>query len=226
MPDLTFEVISAEAVTFAVAPMLSFRLRISNLDADQRIQSIALRCQIQIETPRRHYVPREQERLLDLFGEPERWGRTLRPMLWTHTSATVPPFAGDTITELPVPCSFDFNIAATKYFAGLEDGEVPLNLMFSGTVFFEAEDRVLQVEQISWDKEARYRLPIRVWQEMMDHYYPNSAWLCLRRDVFERLSRYKTQQGIPTWEQTIESIIPARGKSMDDDVSVEGSLPS
>jgi len=226
MPDLNFEVISAEAITFAVAPMLSFRLRITNLDDGQRIQSVALRCQIQIETPRRHYVPREQERLLDLFGEAERWGRTLRPMLWTHTSTTVPPFQGDTIVELPVPCSFDFNVAATKYFAGLEDGEVPLNLMFSGTVFFESEDLGLQVEQISWNKEARYRLPIRVWQEMMDHYYPNSAWLCLRRDVFDRLSRYKTKQGITTWEQTIESIIPAAGKSLDDDVSVEGSLPS
>ncbi len=226
MPDLNFEVINAEAVTFAVAPMLSFRLRITNLDADQQIQSVALRCQIQIETPRRHYVPREQGRLLDLFGEPERWGSTLRPMLWTHTSTTVPPFAGDTLVELPVPCSFDFNVAATKYFAGLENGEVPLNLMFSGTVFFETEDSGLRVEQISWDKEARYRLPVHVWQKMMDHYYPNSAWLCLRRDVFDRLARYKTEQGIATWEQTIESIIPAQGKSLDDDLSVEGSLPS
>jgi len=226
MPDLNFEVINAETVTFAMAPMLSFRLRITNLDAEQRIQSVALRCQIQIETPRRHYVPREQEALLDLFGEPERWGRTLRPMLWTHAGVTVPPFAGETVVELPVPCSFDFNIAATKYFAGLEDGEVPLNLMFSGTVFFETEAGGLRVEQISWDKEARYRLPVNVWQEMMDHYYPNSAWLCLRRDVFDRLARYKTEQGIPTWEQTIESIIPAHGKSLDDDVSVEGSLPS
>jgi len=225
MPDLNFEVINAETVTFAVAPMLSFRLRITNLDADQRIQSVALRCQIQIETPRRHYVPHEQEALLDLFGEPERWGRTLRPMLWTHAGVTVPPFAGETVVELPVPCSFDFNIAATKYFAGLEDGEVPLNLMFSGTVFFEVEDSGLTVEQISWDKEARYRLPINVWQQMMDHYYPNSAWLCLRRDVFDRLARYKTEQGLATWEQAIESIIPARGKSLDD-VSVEGSLPS
>ena len=146
-------------------------------------------------------------------------------MLWTHAGVTVPPFAGETVVELPVPCSFDFNIAATKYFAGLEDGEVPLNLMFSGTVFFEVEDSGLTVEQISWDKEARYRLPINVWQQMMDHYYPNSAWLCLRRDVFDRLARYKTEQGLATWEQAIESIIPARGKSLDD-VSVEGSLPS
>src|SRR5215813_12408966 len=226
MPDLNFEVINAETVTFAVAPMLSFRLRITNLDADQQIQSVALRCQIQIETPRRHYVPLEQEALLDLFGEPERWGRTLRPMLWTHAGVTVPPFAGETVVELPVPCSFDFNIAATKYFAGLEAGEVPLNLMFSGTIFFENNAGALQVEQISWDKEAHFRLPVRVWREMMDHYYPNTAWLCLRRDVFDRLNRYKMEHAIPTWEQALESLIPDVSTPVEDEVAVEGSLPS
>ena len=135
-------------------------------------------------------------------------------MLWTHTSAMVPPFQGETIIDLPVPCTFDFNIAATKYFAGLEDGAVPLNLMFSGTVFFESDDTGLQVEQISWDKEAQFKLPMSVWREMMDHYYPNSAWLCLRRDVFERLSRYKMDHAIPTWEQTLENLIPALVKAV------------
>jgi hypothetical protein len=43
---------------------------------------------------------------------------------------------------------------------------------------------------------------------MMDIYYPNSAWLCLRRDVFERLYQYKVARGIPTWEQMLESIVP------------------
>jgi hypothetical protein len=126
-----------------------------------------------------------------------------------------------------VPCTFDFNVAATKYFAGLSDGVVPLDLLFSGSVFFETPDYGLQITQISWNKEARFRLPIHVWQEMMEHYYPNSAWLCLRRDVFERLARYKSEQGIPTWEQALESILPSQSKSVDDDeLKMEGSLPS
>lgn len=226
MPELDFSVESAEAVSFAASPLLSFKLKIRNVSSDEKIQSIALRCQIQLETTKRKYSATEQSKLFELFGEPERWGRTLRAMLWVHTSATVPPFQGETTIDLPVPCTFDFNVAATKYFAGLEDGEVPLNLMFSGTIFFESKDAGLQIEQISWDKEAHFRLPVRVWHAMMDHYYPNTAWLCLRRDVFERLSRYKMQNAMPTWEQAIESLIPDAPAPLEEDVAVEGSLPS
>jgi Family of unknown function (DUF6084) len=207
MPDLSFDIEGAEAVAHAAAPILLFKLRISNLDAEEPIQTVALRCQIQIETTRRTYSADEQQRMLDLFGEPARWAQTLRSMLWTHVSVIVPPFTGLTITELPVPCTFDFNVAAAKYFAGIEDGEVPLNLMFSGTVFYQADDGALQVEQIPWDRECRYRLPIRVWKQMMEIYYPNSAWICLRRDVFDHLYHYKVRHGIPTWEQAIESVL-------------------
>src|SRR4051794_27814516 len=124
MPDLSFQVEGAEAVPFAASPMLAFKLRVANADAEESIQSVALRCQIQIEAARRKYDAGEQERLLDLFGEPERWSRTLRAMLWTHANVTVPPFQGSTVVDLPVQCTFDFNVAAAKYFAGLEGGEV------------------------------------------------------------------------------------------------------
>lgn len=218
MPDLSFQVEGAEAVPFAASPLLVFKLRITSADAEQSIQTVALRCQIQLEVTHRKYNTGEQERLVDLFGEPERWSRTLRAMLWTHASVIVTPFQASTLVDLPVPCTFDFNVAAAKYFAGLEGGEVPLNLMFSGTVFYEAEDGALQVEQIPWDREAKYRLPVQVWKEMMDHYYPNSAWLCLRRDVFDRLSQYKMRRGIPTWEQTIDSILPAAEETAEPEI--------
>jgi hypothetical protein len=194
-----------------------------NANAEEAIQSVALRCQIQIEAARRKYDAGEQERLLDLFGEPERWSSTLRPMLWTHANVTVPPFQGSTVVDLPVQCTFDFNVAAAKYFAGLEGGEVPLNLMFSGTVFYDSGNSTLQVEQIPWDREAKYRLPVRVWKEMMEIYYPNTAWLCLRRDVFDRLSQYKMHRGIPTWEQTLESILPAVVKTDSVESEIEKS---
>ena len=227
MPDLSFSVDSADVVTFAASPTLSFKLRIRNANGDEKIQSIGLRCQIQIEPTKRRYSATEQAQLFELFGEPERWGRTVRSMLWIHTSAMVPPFQRETVVDLPVPCTFDFNVAATKYFAGLEDGLVPLNLMFSGTVFFESSDGGLQIEQIAWDKEAQFRLPISVWREMMDHYYPNTAWLCLRRDVFDRLSRYKMEHAIPTWEQAVETLIPETERpAEEEELAVEGSLPS
>jgi hypothetical protein len=221
MPDLKYQIEGAEAVPFTASPLLAFKLRITNTNVEEAIQTVALRCQIQIESARRKYDAGEQERLLDLFGEPERWSRTLRPMLWTHASVIVTPFQASTLVDLPVPCTFDFNVAAAKYFAGLENGEVPLNLMFSGTVFYEARDGALQVEQIPWDREAKYRLPVRVWKEMMDIYYPNSAWLCLRRDIFDRLSLYKMRRGIPTWEQTLDSILPAVEKTQPTETEIQ-----
>jgi hypothetical protein len=207
MPDLKFHVESAEVVPFAVAPQLALKLRVSNANAAEAIHTVVLRCQIQIEATRRRYSAEEQRGLRDLFGEPERWGQTLRTLLWTHTSAVVPAFIASTEIDLPVPCTFDFNVATTKYFSGLSEGEIPLCLQFSGTVFYATGDGPLQVMLIPWDKEVRFRLPVQVWKELMDNYYPNSAWLCLRRDVFERLHRYKVEHGIPTWEETLERVL-------------------
>lgn len=209
MPDLSFQVEGAEAHPHAASPLLIFKLRVSNSKTEEPIHTVALRCQIQIEATRRHYSADEQERLRDLFGEPERWGQTLRAMLWTHTSLIVTPFTSSTVVDLPVPCSFDFNVAAIKYFAGLEDGQVPLCLQFSGTVFYRAQDGMLQAAQIPWNKEAKYRLPVSVWREMIDIYYPNSAWLSVRRDVFDRLNQYKMRHSLPTWEQALERLLPA-----------------
>jgi hypothetical protein len=208
MPDLTFQVESAAAVPFSAAPLLSFRLSVANAESQQAIYSVALRCQIQIEVTRRKYTEQDQQRMLDLFGEPERWSQTLRNMLWTNASAVVAPFVGSSTVEMQVPCTFDFNVAATKYFYGLEGGEIPLCLMFSGTVLYDGGDRMAQVAPISWAKETRFRLPVKLWRDMMDIYYPNSAWVCLRRDVFDRLYGYKVRHGIPTWEQALESLLP------------------
>jgi Family of unknown function (DUF6084) len=208
MPDLNFKIEEATVIPFAAAPTLGFRLRIENAIAGERIHTVALRCQIQIDVTRRRYTMQEQSRMRDLFGEPERWSQTLRSLLWTHANIVIPSFQGSTVADLPVPCTFDFNVAATKYFEGLTDGEIPLHLMFSGTVFYADADDALQVIPISWEQEARFNLPVKVWRDMMDSYYPNSVWLNLRRDVFERLYQYKTQHGIPTWEQALEKVLP------------------
>jgi len=209
VPDLSFRVESAESVPFAAAPTLSLKLRVENAVPGETIHTIALRAQIQIESTRRRYSDKDKERLLDLFGEPDRWSRTLRSMLWTHAGVVIPAFTTSAIADLQVPCTFDFNVAATKYFHGVSEGEIPLNLLFSGTVFYAAGECALQVSPIAWDKEARFRLPVQVWRTMMDEYYPNSAWLSLRRDVFERVYEYKVRHGIQTWEAALERLLEA-----------------
>jgi hypothetical protein len=206
MADLTFKIEKAEPAQYAASPLLNFTLSIADAES-QTIHAVALRCQVRIEPARRAYQDSEKERLRDLFGEPSRWGQTMRTMLWAHTSVVVPPFTGTTSVELPVPCTFDFNVAATKYLYGLDDGDLPLCFLFSGTVFYATEDGTLQICQIPWEKEANFRLPIPVWRKMMDHYYPNTAWLALRKDAFDSLYDFKIRHSLPTWESAIEKLL-------------------
>jgi Family of unknown function (DUF6084) len=213
LPDLDFTVEGAEPQRFAAAPHLLFKLRIREaVPAGAQptpIHALALRCQVRIEPARRRYEAAEEPRLLDLFCTPDRWGQTMRPLLWTHVSAVVPSFTGTGEADLPVPCSFDFSLAATRYFDSLDGGELPLRFLFSGTIFHKDQNGALQVAPISWEKEASFRLPASAWRDLMDAYYPNTAWLCLRKDVFDRLDRYRSRRGLPTSEAALERLLSA-----------------
>jgi len=207
MPDLNFQVTGIEPAARGLTPLLHFNVEVSNRPSTERIQAIMVQAQIQIQAPQRPYSEREKERLEDLFGTPDRWGQTLRNRLWTHASANVGQFSGSAGAILAVQCTYDFNVIATKYFHALEGGEVPLLFLFSGTIFYSKADGQLQAEQIPWDKECVYRMPVKVWAELMNHHYPNSAWLSLRRDVFDRLAAYKTKFGTLTWDEAIERLL-------------------
>ena len=211
-PDLNFEVSGAEAPTFAAQPQLLFKLHITNARPAISIHSVMLRSQIQIAAPRRRYSLQEKENLLDVFGEPPRWGETLRPLLWTHANVVAPQFSDEITIDLPVPCTYDFEVVSTRYFDALEDGEIPLTFLFSGTMFYVGTMGNLQVGQISWQKEAAYRLPVATWRAMIQHYYPNSAWLRLHKDVFEQLVRYKATQGLTTWDESLTRLLEATHK--------------
>ena len=208
MPDLDFRIEGAEVLEYAAVPTLVFKLRIENL-GEEAIRSVSLNTQIRLAVTQRHYEPAEQDRLLELFGEPHRWGETLRSLLWTHNVLQVPPFSGSTVVDMPVTCTYDLDVVAAKYFHALEDGEVPLEFLFSGTVFYAGEGGGLQVDRISWEKEAEFRLPIRLWKGMMEHYFPNSAWLRLHKDAFDRLYDYKLRMGLSSWEAAVESLLRA-----------------
>jgi len=209
MAELSFRVDGAQVERFAAAPSMLFRVAIECPDATRSIRNVMLQCQIRIETTRRAYHEDEKSRLSDLFGEPRQWSRPLQGLLWTHASTLVPAFEGSCVASLPVACSFDFNVAATKYFHGLTDGEVPLLLLFSGAVFYD-DGQGLQISQIGWDQEVRYRLPVALWLDMMHLYYPDSAWLRLAHGVFARLERYKRQHALTAWEQALERLLDAQ----------------
>jgi Family of unknown function (DUF6084) len=207
MPDLSFEILGASPVRDMLTPTLSFDLRIANPFPEQSIHTVLLRCQIQIEVARRRYTPAEQSHLRELFDDPSRWSDTLRPMTWAITSVNVPAFTGGTTYSLAVPCSFDLTLATAKYFHGIDAGEVPLTFLFSGTVFFRDGSGALQAAPISWNKEARFRLPVQTWKQLMDLYYPNAAVLHLRRDIFEELNQFRMASGFATFDETIQSML-------------------
>lgn len=205
MPDLDFRIEGAEVAEYAAVPTLLFKVRVENADGEP-VRSVSLSTQVRIAATKRHYSAEEQERLAEIFGESHRWSQTLKSLLWTHTSVQVPPFNESAVVDMPVTCTYDFEVVSSKYLHGLLEGEVPLEFLFSGTVFYTGEAG-LQVARISWEKEAEYRMPVALWKEMIERYFPNTAWLRLRRDIFDRLYDYRSRKGLLTWEDTLEELL-------------------
>ena len=203
-PDLDFAIARAGPLEHAAGPTLRFELEISSAAA---IRSVALNAEIRIAATRRAYDEAAQRRLVELFGRPEDWARNLRSLHWTTANVTVLPFTGRTTVDLLVPCSYDLEVAGAKYLNALDDGDVPLEFLFSGTVFYTGEDGRLQIARISWEKETAHRLPVAVWREAIERHFPGAGWLRLDRRTFERLSDYKARHALLTWEDTIEALL-------------------
>ena len=201
MSDLIFDVLEARAEPYAVAPTLTLRLRVVETTGEA-VHCLALRTQIRIEPLKRRYNDAEGERLGDLFGERARWGDTMKPLQFAHVAQLVPGFKGTVEIELQIPLTYDFEVATAKYFHGLEDGEIPLLLLFSGTLFLSGETG-FSVEQVPWHKEATFRLPVKTWREAMDSAFPDTAWIRVRRETLDALARYKSRLTLPTWDDAL-----------------------
>src|ERR1700722_14918698 len=148
MADLVFGCTGAVAERYAATPTLTFALTITERSG-VKIHAIALRGQIRIEPQRRRYTADEAQRLHDLFGDPSRGAETVKPIQLATFPTMVPSFTGGAETKLEVPCTYDLEVASARYLQGLDDGTVPLLLLFSGTVFTGQG-----VELIPWSREA------------------------------------------------------------------------
>jgi hypothetical protein len=202
----SFACTGVRADGFAAGPTLVFRLRVTAAD-NARVHALALRCQIRIEPARRSYEPAEAEGLADLFGERSRWGSTLQPVQFAQVSVMVPSFTGEIETDLAVPCTYDMDIAATRYLAALDGGEVPLLMLFSGTAFTGAGG--FQVEPVPWDREAAFRMPVDTWREMVEQHFPGCGWIRLPRDTMDALLAYRSRHALPSWEATLKALLDA-----------------
>jgi hypothetical protein len=203
--DLVFDCIGVQPDRFAVVPSMTLALRISETTG-QQVDAIALRCQIRIEPAKRRYTGEEAQRLNDLFGDTQRWAETLRPLQFTTVSTMVPGFTSSIGIDLPVPFTYDLEIGYARYFDSLDTGEVPLLLLFSGTLF-SVTDGKLQVQQVPWSKEAVCRVPVNVWREAVDAHFPNASWIKMSRQTLEELQRFKTRRALPTWDATLSALL-------------------
>lgn len=205
MAELSFTCLDVQPERYAMTPTLLFRLQI-NAAAEQRVRAVALRCQIRIEPQRRGYTEQEAAGLLELFGERGRWGDTVKPFQFANTSTVVASFTGSIEVDVSVPCSYDMEVTAGRYFHGLEDGEIPFILLFSGTVFGDAE-KSLWIEQVPWHAECRFRMPVTRWREMMDEHFPDSGWLRLRRETIDALAEFRASHASPTWDDAVIAVL-------------------
>jgi Family of unknown function (DUF6084) len=205
-PELRFAVAAAEPLGYAATPTLKFVLEIE-APGERAIRSLLLDVQIQIAARRRGYGGDAQERLLELFGTPERWSSTLRTLPWLRTTLVVPPFSGASSVELTVACTYDLEVTASRYLAALEDGEIPLEFLFSGSVFYAAPDGRLQMARIPWNHEVAFGMPIDVWRQTMDAHFPGSAWLRLGRESYDALCAYKARHAFESWEAAVDALL-------------------
>ena len=205
MSAYTFTVLDVFAEPYAAAPQLTARIRVEE-STGQTIHAVALRCQVRIEPQRRGYSEEDETGLRSIFGDRSRWVDTLKPFVWMQCNTTVQGFSGVTEVDLALPCTYDFDVTASRYLHSLGEGTAPLTLLFSGTVFTKGTSG-FGVEQVPWDCESRYLLPVSVWREMIDLYYPGTGWIRLDRDVLQDLADYRTRHGLTTWDETVTTLI-------------------
>jgi len=207
MSGLTFAVLDVAPEPYAAVPVLTARTSVSAPD-DEPVQAIALRCQVRIEPLRRGYSDQEAAGLTDLFGPRERWATTQRTFLWQHCTAMVPAFSGSTEIGLALECTYDFEVAAAKYLHALRDGGVPLQFLFSGTVFMTGQ-RGFSVQQVSWDCEDHYDMPVSAWRDLISLHYPNAGWVRLSHDTVAALTAYKSERALLSLEDAVTTLLGA-----------------
>jgi Family of unknown function (DUF6084) len=209
-PDLDFACVQTVADRYTAVPSVTLKMRVVERTGE-RVHAAALRCQVRVEPLRRQYSDPEAAKVVDLFGGRERWGQTMQPLQLAFLSQVLPSFTGECDFDLVLPLSYDVDVAAHKYLAGLEDGDVPLLLLFSGTVF-TGRPGSIAVQPVPWHKEAEARLPISVWREAMDAHFPGEAWLRMGRATYDRLVVRRGRLGLVSWDDVLDDLLRRAGE--------------
>lgn len=207
--DPAFTVLDVAAVRHAATPTLRFDMHVSD-PAGREVYAIALSVQIQIDPAQREYDDATRSRLVELFGAPERWGATTHAFEWARIDVLVPSFTGATSFALQVPCTYDLEVAAAKYFYCLPDGMVPLSFHYSGMVLYrEPGGGGVQVTPVPWSCSTRWRMPVQTWKAAMAAQYPGGGWIHLSADTLEALMDRKAAAGHHSFDALVATMLRA-----------------
>lgn len=205
-PTLHFKALGAEAAHDVATPTIELILGI-DCDAEFEIRTVALDVEVRIAAQRRNYETAERERLTELFGDASQWARSMDSLQWVRTSINVPRFTGATEIRVPLPCTYDFDVVASKYLVALEGGEIPVDVLFSGTVFFCGDDGGLQTAMIPWDSELSLAISLATWRRAVEAFSPESAWIRMRRETRDRLQAYRSRRAFADWDHVFDELL-------------------
>ncbi|HEY3727778.1 MAG TPA: DUF6084 family protein [Solirubrobacteraceae bacterium] len=205
-PEPEFAVTGAAHMAFAATPTMLFTATATD-PSGHEIQSIALTAQVMIDPAKRGYDPETRERLAELFGPPASWAPATSGLAWARVATTVPGFTGSTTFAIEVPCTYDLEVAAAKYFYAVQDGEVPLSFHFNGNVFYRPPSGQLMVVPVSWSSTAQFRMPVSAWRAMIAEHYPGMGWIRLSDATLVALNRRRAQHGLPSFDACVEELL-------------------
>ena len=210
-PEPEFAITGAAHMAFAATPTMLFAAAVSD-PSGHEIQSIALTAQVMIDPAKRGYDSETRERLAELFGPPASWTPSTSGLAWARVSAAVPAFSGSATFAVEVPCSYDLEVAATKYFYAVQDGEIPLSFHFNGSVFYHSDGR-LQVVPIAWSSTAQFRLQVQTWRAMIAEHYPGGGWIRIDERTLAALNERRARRGLPSFDACIRELLDGKGGS-------------
>lgn len=209
VPEPEFEITHAGHLAFAAAPTMVFQARATDTGAHE-IQSLALSVQVMIEPASRGYDPDTRSRLTELFGPPARWAASTQGLYWGQVAIVVPSFRESTGFAIELPCTYDLEVAAAKYFHALDYGGVPLAFHFSGQVFYRGKDGRLQVTLVPWSRTSHFLMPVAAWKAMITEHYPGVGWVKLSEETLRALNERRASRGLPTFDACVRELLDAR----------------
>jgi Family of unknown function (DUF6084) len=212
VPEPEFAVTGAAHVAFAATPTMLFSATVAE-PGEHEIQSIALTVQVMIDPAKRGYDPETRQRLAELFGPPASWAPSTSGLAWARVSAAVPGFTGSTPFAIEVPCTYDLEVAAAKYFYAVRDGEIPLSFHFNGNIFYYGSGDRLQVLPVSWSNTAQYKLPVSTWRAMIAEHYPGGGWIRIGDPTLAALNDRRGARGLPSFDACITELLELAGES-------------